>query len=226
MQKKVIAVVGAKGKMGACVCKKLQNYYKILEIDIDFPIKNAKSANLIIDFACAESSVNSAEFCCENNIPLIIGSTGQSEEQMLKIYDYTKNIPTLICKNFSVGIFLQKKLSEIILSLVDPSITILEKHHIEKKDCPSGTAIELENFIKKKYDREIPILSERGGREIGTHDIDFYFGNELISVKHQAFSRDAFADGVMIAAEFMLMKKESGQCDFMEILEEYIKSKN
>lgn len=224
MQNNIIAVVGAKGKMGSVVCKKLQKNYEIVEIDIDFPINNAKNADLIIDFASAKSSVLSAKFCAENKIPLIIGSTGQTEKQKKTIEKYSKITPILICKNFSVGVFLQKKISELILNIIEPSITIFEKHHAEKKDSPSGTAIELKGFIEERFNGKVSVLSERGGKEVGTHKIDFYFGDELISVSHSAFSRDSFACGVVLAAEYMLRQSSPKNFNFMDILSSYAES--
>ncbi len=226
MQKNIIAVVGAKGKMGSSLCKKLQKNYEIIEIDIDFPLNNAKNADLVVDFAGADSSVLSAKFCSDQNIPLIIGSTGQTEKQTKLINKYSKKTPILVCKNLSVGIFLQKKISELILNIIDPSITIFEKHHAEKKDSPSGTACELKEFIEEKYDGKVSVLSERGGKEIGTHHIDFYFGDELISVSHSAFSRDAFACGAVLACEYMLKQTVPQKYDFMKILTEYADSIN
>ncbi len=218
MEKNIIAVVGAKGKMGSEICKKLQKTHKIIKIDVENSINNAKTANLVIDFAGAKQSVCTAKFCGENKIALIIGSTGQTNEELKKIEQYTKSIPFMFCKNFSVGIMLLKKMSALILENTDPSITILEKHHIEKKDAPSGTAMDLAEHIKIKSNKHVTILSERGGKEIGTHKIDFYFDDEVISVSHQAFSREAFVSGVKLSAEFMLKQKEAKKYDFEDVI--------
>lgn len=222
MKNKIIAVVGANGKMGSSVCKKLQNFYKIIEIDAKNSINLAKNANLVIDFSTGSFSAKVANFCEENGLPLIIGSTGQTEIEKKQIEDCSKTIPILLCKNFSVGVFLQKKIAHLILEFVDTDMTILEKHHKEKKDSPSGTALDLRDYILSFSKKNIPILAERGGSEIGTHQVDFYFGDELISVTHKAFSRNVFADGVMIAAEYMLNINKAGLYNFDEILENKI----
>lgn len=218
MEKFKVAVVGANGKMGREVCKILQKDFDIIKIDIENSLILAKNADLVIDFAGADSSVESCRFCESVSIPIIIGSTGQSENQILQIQKFSEKIPVMLCSNFSVGVFLQKQISNLILNSVDADITIFEKHHAEKKDSPSGTAIELQKNINSKSDKLVPILSERGGKEIGTHRIDFYFGDELISVSHSAFSRTAFADGVLIAAKFMITKTEPRQYLFEEAI--------
>ena len=159
---------------------------------------------MIIDFASGKSSAEASKFCLESKIPLIIGSTGQSESELKTIEDCAKGVPILVCRNFSIGISILKRCILEVYRQVMPQATILEKHHGEKKDVPSGTAIELKEFIQKLSNGSVQILSERGGKEIGTHRLDFYFGDELVSFSHQAFSRDAFLKGVELSAEFML----------------------
>ncbi len=217
--KEKVAVIGAKGKMGSAVCNILSSEFDVIEIDIKNSIEEAADARVIIDFAGAKSSVKSAEFAKKIGAALIVGSTGQSEKELNKILSVSNSVPVLVCSNFSVGIYLQKKISDLILSYTDAEITILEKHHNEKKDAPSGTALELMKNIKLKTGTEVPILSERGGKEIGTHKIDFYFGDELISVSHSAFSRAAFSRGVLLATRFMLKQKAAKVITFNEVLE-------
>lgn len=214
-----MAVVGAKGKMGSAVCRRLSGIYGIIEIDRQNSIDDAKGTDLVIDFASGASSVVSAKFCAENKIPLIVGSTGQSKEELSEIEKCGKTVPILICKNFSVGIFLLKKIIDVVYQFVAPEVTIFEKHHSEKRDSPSGTALDLMDCLKTYTNSSVPILSERGGKEIGTHRLDFYFGSELISVSHQAFSREVFADGVAISTEFMLSVTAPGLYPFEKILE-------
>lgn len=222
--KKIIAIVGANGKMGKEICKKLQKKFKIIKIDLNNSLEEAKNSNLIIDFASANSSVETAKFCSKNKIKLIIGSTGQTDFQIKEIEEASNQTPILISSNFSLGIFIQKKISELILSLTNSQISIFEKHHSEKKDIPSGTAILISNHIQSLTGTKPTILSERGGREIGTHKIDFYFGDELLSVTHQAFSRECFACGVVKAVEFMLLVSDSRLYSFDEVLDSLMKN--
>lgn len=224
MKKQTVAVVGASGKMGCAVCKKLQKFYKLIKIDLKNSISEAKNADLVIDFSTGTNSLCTAEFCKSQRIPLIIGATGQTEEEFEKIKSASSEVPVLICRNFSLGIFMVKKFIELVYKIVLPEVTILEKHHSRKKDSPSGTAIDLREHICKFTLNKPEILSERGGKEIGTHSLDFYFGDELLTISHKAFSRDSFADGVLISARFMLAVTLPGMYSFDEILSKKINS--
>lgn len=251
---KRILLVGANGKMGRAVRETLQSDYFIVGFDKNDSFSNFKQNqvfDLVIDFGSAESSLLSAEFASKNGIPLIIGSTGQSQHQLVEIYELCKNIPLLICANFSVGIAILKNAICEILKASPTDICIFEKHHREKKDSPSGTAIALKNYIlshikmaNESYNLQknsettetnfnlqneiktdaIQMLSLRGGKEFGTHKVSFYFENELIELSHTAFSRNAFADGVKLAVNFMLSRAKSEIYSFDEILQNLINS--
>ena len=219
--KKKILLVGASGKMGTAVCKVLENDYEIIKMG-----KSDKwgyfSADLIIDFGSAESSVLSAKMASKMRVPVIVGSTGQSKAQLEQIDKFCEGLPYLVCANFSVGISILKGLISQVLNLKMDSICIFEKHHSEKKDSPSGTALMLEKFILKnlKTETKMQTLALRGGKEIGTHKLSFYFGEEVIELSHAAFSRKAFADGVALAVEFMLKKCQAKKYCFDEIIKE------
>ena len=209
---KVVAVVGADGKMGKEICEKLSGVFEIVKVTEKNPIENLKDQNidLVIDFSVPNQSVVSANFCKEKQIPLILGTTGHTQEQLEKLKLISKQTKIVMSSNFSVGIFIIKLLLEklgTLLSNQNCNITIIEKHHKDKLDSPSGTSIMLKKKIEKKFANNkftLCTLSERGGKEIGTHKIDIYFGNELISLSHKAFSREAFSDGVFITAKSLL----------------------
>ncbi len=216
MAKKIL-IVGAKGKMGDSVCKRLKSVHEIIEVQrCDF--WGDFEADLIVDFASAESSVLSAEFASKNGIPLIVGSTGQSEAQLKQIDEFCKGVPYLVCANFSIGVFLLKTAIDGILKQKIDEIAIFEKHHNAKKDSPSGTALSLQRFIEEKQSAKVQMLSLRGGKEVGTHKVSFYFGSELIEISHTAFSREAFAEGVALAVQFMLEQKNAKRFEFEDIL--------
>lgn len=223
---KNIAVVGANGKMGTLLCEKLKSDYSVTKITKYNPLDkiNISKINfdLVIDFASADSSEKSAKFCEKHKIPLIIASTGQTEKQLINIKKVSNFIPLIIEPNLSIGINIIKNmlnnLTYQIKSIDNYDINIHEKHHKEKKDCPSGTALLLKNYIQKISNQEISVTSERGGKEIGTHTVNFYFNSELISITHQAFSRDAFIDGAIICIDFLLKQKNPKLYSFSEIL--------
>ncbi|MBQ8425394.1 MAG: hypothetical protein IJX17_05180 [Clostridia bacterium] len=223
---KNIAVVGANGKMGSLLCEKLKNTYIVTKITKEAPLEKINISkhkiDLVIDFASADSSEKSANYCMQYKIPLIIASTGQTETQLINIKNVSKFIPLIIEPNLSIGINLLKDIQNYLINKIKTfenyDINIHEKHHKEKKDSPSGTAILLKNYIQKISNKEIPITSERGGKEVGTHTVNFYFNSELISITHQAFSRDSFIDGTLICIDFLLKQKLPKLYSFSEIL--------
>lgn len=224
MSKKNIIVVGANGKMGSLLCEKLKNDFNIIKVNNKNKIFNLSKIkniiSLVIDFASAKSSIDTAKFCYDNGLPILIASTGQTKNELEIIKSYSKKIPMMIAPNLSIGIVFVKKMIDIFSSNFNYDISIHEKHHIQKKDSPSGTALMLKDFISKRFNQSISVTSERGGKEIGTHTIDFYFNNELISLTHQAFSREAFIDGALIAIDYLMEKENAGLYEFDNILNE------
>lgn len=218
MNKEKIILVGGQGKMGQVVFEELKNDYEICIVEKNDCLKSVTKADLVIDFASAESSVVSAEFCRKNKIPLIVGSTGQNEIQMKKIKETSKEVAVLKCGNFSVGMALVRKLVCEILKTGVEDVVIFEKHHKNKKDAPSGTAKELQKLVNAQTKTKVQMLFARGGSEIGTHEISFYFGDEVVSLKHQAFSRKSFAKGVKIAVEHMLRTIPEGLIKFDDVV--------
>ena len=218
MNNKIIAVVGANGKMGSLLTKKLCSDYCIIKITEDNSLYNYKNIDLVVDFANANSSIKSTKYCSQNKIPILIASTGQTKQELEEIKSFSSKIPIMICQNLSLGIGILKQMILPILNQKNIDITILEKHHKEKKDKPSGTAKMLHDFILKKTNTTAEIISERGGKEVGQHTIDFYFGNELISITHQAYSREIYVDGAILAIKFLLNDLSPRIYNFDEIL--------
>ncbi len=201
--------------MGGEIYQLLKNDYDIICYDKGANLDKI-SVDLVVDFASAESSVKMAEYCFETKTALIVGSTGQNEEEVKTIKKVSKVAPLMVCQNFSIGIAVLRNLIREILKQEIDDICIYEKHHKYKKDSPSGTAKAL-LFDVQKVGKTATVLSERGGEEIGRHKVDFYFGSELISVEHTAFSRKAFARGAVLAIEFMLNQTNSQEYEFQQI---------
>ena len=194
---KKIAVVGHKGRMGSLITKELQKDFDLVKIGRENSLSEVKDVSLVIDFASHESSVVSAEFCLKNNIPLIIGSTGQTKEENKRIEEISKKVKIIRKANFSKGIDVLKQFIETVLKLKPERFEIIEKHHKNKKDAPSGTALELEKTIRQNFDGDIKIKSIREGEEMGEHEVIAYFHDEKLSFKHNVFSRDAFVLGLV-----------------------------
>lgn len=215
--KKRIILVGSNGKMGQILTNFLQSDFDIIGIEKGDNIFDF-FGDVVLDFGSAESSVISAKYCEKYKIPLIVGSTGQSQKQIETILNASKAIPVMFESNFSVGVAFLKRIIKIIAPISE-DVIITEKHHKHKKDSPSGTAIALKNCIENITQKSAIIFSIRGGEEIGTHSIDFYFGSEILSFSHQAFSRKAFASGVVQAVNFMTLKTQPKIYHFDEILQ-------
>lgn len=221
MKKNNIAIVGANGKMGSLLCESLKDKYEVMKVTENNSLKDFKNIGLVVDFACASSSVESARFCAEKKIPLLIASTGQDDEQLKIIEKCAKDTPIMVSSNLSIGICLVKKLIDSIINKFSYDITIYEKHHKTKIDKPSGTAKLLKKYICDKCNNKemrVDILSERGGKEVGTHSINFYLDDELISINHVAYSRTLFVKGAEIAIEFIKKQTEKRLYNFDEVV--------
>ena len=234
---KKIILNGCFGRMGKVIteiaatsekCKICSGVDAFASFPADFPVyKNIKevreNADVIIDFSNPAALDDLLEFATEKKIPLVLATTGFSDEQIKKINAASKIIPVFFTFNMSLGINLLTALSRRAAQVLgsDFDIEIIEKHHNQKLDAPSGTAIMLANSINQvfgdnmqyEYDRhsrrmirpknEIGIHSVRGGTIVGEHDVIFAGKDEVITLSHSASSRDVFAAGAVRAALFL-----------------------
>ncbi len=212
------------------------------ECNKEYPIyNNAKAvkerADVIIDFSHASAIDDLLEYAKSTNIPLVLCTTGLSDESIKKVEDYVREIPIFKSANMSLGInVIERILSQIsaILYNADFDIEVVEKHHNQKVDAPSGTALMLADAIKKhineleyKYDRhldtekrektEIGIHAIRGGTIPGEHSVIFAGNDEIIEIKHTALSRKILAEGAIKAAQF-ISDKNKGLYSMKDIL--------
>lgn len=202
--------------MGSLIHKSLKDDFEIIPIEKQENIWNFES-DLVIDFGSAQSSEESARFCFQNKVPLIVGATGQTQKQLDLILNVGEVAPVMKASNFSLGVLFVKNMLTQISKYAD-EICIFEKHHKHKKDSPSGTALELKTLIENNTGKSVSVLAQRGGDEVGTHTIDFYFSGEVVSVSHQAFSRDAFVQGIKKSAHFLIEQKMPRVYEFGEII--------
>lgn len=201
---KKIAVVGCEGKMGSLILIELQKQYLVCGVNKNNSLNDFEKLDLVVDFASHESSVKSAEYCLRKNIPCVIGSTGQTKEENERLDEISKHIQIIKKANFSKGVDILKMFIENILTLKPEKFEIIEKHHKNKKDSPSGTALEIEKYIKEKFDGEIKITPIREGEEMGEHTIIVSFGDEKITITHNVYSRNAFVLGVKSVVKTLL----------------------
>ena len=248
-----IIMHGCNGKMGQVITgivKDDANAEIVAGIDIFDGIENTYpvfssidkcdvEADVIIDFAAAKAVDALLDYSVNNQIPVVLCTTGLSEEQLDKVNESAKKVAILKSANMSLGINTLFKVLQSISPLLSEAgfdIEIVEKHHHLKVDAPSGTALALADVINDslkepfnyKFDRspdrirrpknEIGISAVRGGTIVGEHEVIFAGEDEVIEVKHTAYSKAVFAKGAVEAAKF-LKGKEAGLYTMKEVID-------
>jgi len=180
-----------------------------LSTDLNSSIENC---DICIDFTKPNYSMEILEACINFNKKLVIGTTGYSKEQINRIEAASKDIPILKSSNMSIGINLCLELVEkASLAIGENSdIDIIEHHHKHKVDMPSGTSLTFEDKIKKAVNnkKEINHHCLRIGNVVGDHTVKFTLQDESIEIHHKSFDRKIFANGAILAAEWMIDKDE------------------
>ena len=213
------------------------------ESTYSFPVFKSLSecnvdADVIVDFSNASAVDGLLDHCAAKGIPVVLCSTGLSEEQLSKVKVTSAKVAILKSANMSVGVnALLKVLKEVspIFAAAGFDIEIVEKHHNQKLDAPSGTAIALADSINESlsgeydyvYDRstrrekrpvkEIGISAVRGGTIVGDHDVIFAGQDEVVTLSHRAYSRAIFGKGAIEAAKF-LAGRGPGMYDMSDVL--------
>lgn len=177
----------------------------------------------VIDFSHHSATADLLAYCMARSLPVVIATTGQTDEEREQISRAAEQIPVFFAANMSVGIAVLADIARrAAAAFPEADIEIIEKHHNRKLDVPSGTALMLANAIHdvredaefvigrhengKRRREEIGIHSIRIGNEVGTHEIIISNGNETITLKHEAENRALFAEGALKAAEFLCGK--------------------
>ena len=194
---KKIAVVGYKGKMGSPIFLALKEKYKVFGVGRGDRLDDLPKLDLVVDVASHESSVISAEYCLRNKIPIVIGSTGQTQIENDRLAEIADSVTMIRKANFSQAVETTKHLIDEVLKLKPTRILIKEKHHAHKKDSPSGTALMIKEHIEALFDGPVEIQSIREGEEMGEHLIKFCFSTEELEIKHNVLSRMAFVNGLL-----------------------------
>lgn len=246
-----VILQGSSGRMGKVVIElsqSTQDFEIVAGVDTfpneqAFPvytsIKEVKEeADVVIDFSNAEAVDDLLDYCVDKKLPVVLCTTGLSDDQLDRVVIESKNIAILRSANMSIGV-------NLLLSLVKEAahvlkgkgfdIEIVEKHHRNKLDAPSGTAIALAeaaedgieesmNFVydrsrerKKRGDNEIGFSSVRGGSITGDHDVIFAGIDETLTLSHVAYSREVFAKGGIAAAQY-LAGKEPGLYSMQDVI--------
>ena len=237
-----IIMNGCNGRMGQAITR-LANEDAECEIVAGFDINDVITnsypvfrnpadytgeADVVIDFSHPSSLTDILSYCKSRKLPVILATTGYTAEQKEEMKAASAEIPVFFSANMSLGINLLISLAKTAAKLLEGGfdIEIVERHHNQKLDAPSGTALAIADAIDETlsypaeytYDRhsvrrkrksaEIGIHSVRGGTIVGDHDVIFAGKDEVIELKHSAYSREVFAVGALRAAKFMDGKTE------------------
>ncbi len=248
-----ILISGANGKMGHAVAAAISGREDCVVsagVDLytqqyaDFPIyakltEVSEKPDVVIDFSNPAILDDLLDYCLVNGVPCVLATTGYSEDQIAKIRKTANSIPVFFSFNMSLGINLLVQLAKKAVSILGGQfdIEIVEKHHNQKIDAPSGTALMLADAINEEmdnkyhyvYDRhskrqkreakEIGMHAIRGGTIVGEHDIIFAGHDEVITLSHSAASKEVFAVGAVNAAVF-LAKQDAGMYDMSQLMAE------
>ena len=180
-------------------------------------------SDVVVDFSFHGAVKGFLDYCVEHKLPVVVATTGHTEEEKAIIAQASKSIPVFFSANMSVGIAVTADLArKAAAAFPDADIEIVETHHNRKVDVPSGTALLLADSIRqarpqsvynigrpengKRTKEEIGIHSLRIGNVVGIHEILISTGNETITIKHECHSRDLFAEGALRAAAFICGK--------------------
>jgi len=207
-----VLLVGAAGRMGKTI-DALANGDPNIDIaarcdlgdSIEPPMKNCDVA---IDFSQADATAEICRVALEHSKPLVVGTTGHSQDQRRIIEETARSVPIVFASNFSIGVnvlfWLTRKAGEQLGD--DFEAEIIETHHTMKKDAPSGTAKTLAEILKQVRNSEIPIQSIREGDVVGEHTVIFSDPGESLELTHRAANRGIFARGALRAAKWIVDK--------------------
>ena len=251
-----LCVLGASGRMGSTIISEALESNRVILHSVSEmknhkwvgrdigKIMNGKNNNIIvsdnfheslegsdaaIDFTRPANTVYSSNICANLGVAHIIGTTGFNENQEKEILTSSSRIPIVKAGNMSLGINMLTKLVEKVTKSLDLDfdVEILEMHHRNKIDAPSGTALMLgkgistgkkkrfnslfgKKFLNKKtfpYSKKINFNSIRKGQIIGEHEVKFSSGKEIITLNHEAFDRALYSEGALTAAKWIINKK-------------------
>ena len=226
-----IILNGSNGRMGRIVAEAVEQggaHAVVAKVDWSYAAGDGYSelmqyegpADVVIDFSSHAATQAVTEYCVSRGLPVVIATTGQTDAELDMIRAAAKAVPVFLSGNMSIGVAVLADLARRAAAMFpEADIEIIERHHNQKLDVPSGTALLLARRIQevrpesellvgrhengKRTRREIGIHSLRYGNEVGTHEIIIAAGNETLTLKHEAEDRSLFAHGALAAAEFL-----------------------
>lgn len=249
-----IIMSGINGRMGKAIeemCKNSDSFEIVSGIDVNLGVPHAfptvsgvdeldVKADVIVDFSHHSASKSLCDYAVKTSTPIVLCTTGYTDEELENIKEASEKVAVFRSGNMSVGINLLIELAKKAASVLsDFDCEIIEMHHNQKLDAPSGTALMIADGIKTVrenseyvYDRtqyrkkrehnEIGIHSVRAGSIVGEHEVIFGGRNENVTIRHSALSREVFADGALRAAAF-LKGKGAGMYNMSNVLSDILK---
>ncbi len=224
-----IAVNGAAGRMGQRILAlaRESGKFEVVGAFDEKDVIQLSGKGVVIDFSSPEGTLKALEAAQQAGWGIVVGTTGLQVKQLDALKKAGQEIPVVVSSNMSVGVNLVVELLQLLSKKTSDAfdVQITEAHHIHKKDAPSGTALTLLNAIagvkhwdKQRVDQEKEhIRSIREGEIVGDHNVVFKSREETIEIRHIAHSRDTFAKGALVAAQF-LSKKTNGLYSMKDVL--------
>jgi len=210
-------IIGYSGRMGQAIEELFSEAgHQLVYQKDEAGEKELEKPEVIIDFSLKEAFAETVKVIEQKQVALVIGTTGLDQDDFAELERLAEEVPVIQSFNFSIGINILSELINKVNQYVDQDwdIEISETHHRFKKDKPSGTAIMLGDLIDRD---ELEMHSKRLGSEFGEHEVDFASTGEVLTLKHRAYSREAFTRGVLISAEAAL-DLDAGFYTFKDIL--------
>mgnify|MGYP004448213281 CR=1 FL=1 len=232
-----IILNGAAGQMGrkiASLAAEREDINIVAEVSLEYAGSEIEGqygslaeyrgdADCVVDFSHHSATADILAYCKERQLPVVIATTGQTDEERVLIREAAAEVPIFFSANMSIGVAVTCELAKkAAAAFPGADIEIVEAHHNRKLDVPSGTALMIANSVKeartdaefvigrhengKRQPQEIGIHSLRMGNVVGMHEVIITTGRETITIKHEAADRALFADGAMVAAAYMVGK--------------------
>lgn len=211
-----ILVSGATGKMGREVCKTVQNSPELtlvggvnssgqllLGVEIFTDLAHAirvTKPDLVVDFTNPQTIEQNMELCLGHNVPMVIGTTGLTEEDLRQwqVRALQENWKAIIAPNFAIGAVLMMKFAQEAAAFFQQA-EIIEYHHAQKLDAPSGTAIRTQNLMEKVHNKQIPIHSVRLPGLVAHQEVILGLPGQTLTIRHDSNNRESFMPGVLLA---------------------------
>lgn len=224
MKKLKFGIVGASGRMGQEIARVIENtngaeVFYPFDRDDKWDSKKAAQVDVWIDFSSPEALKDVLKRASEHKTPVVCGTTGFSKKEKDLLEKYSKSFPVLWSSNMSLGVAVLNEALKSLAAISHFDFQVEEIHHNKKKDKPSGTAITLQENLKKAVQKDLPEpLAIRGGGVFGIHKVYSMSDEEVLVFEHNALNRTVFAKGAVQAATWLVKQKKPGLYQIRDVL--------